>query len=121
MPYISANRVREIKQQIKKEFPEFKFSVRTRHNSTVVIDILEGPVNMMVTDYALQHGYDNVNHFYIKEHYEKWPEVRDILLHIYKIANEGNATQFYDSDYGAIPEFYVDLNIGDWNKPYIKR
>ncbi len=118
MPYISAQRVKEIRQQIKKEFPQFKFSVRTRHNSTVVIDVLSGPIDMLVTDYSKKYGHDSVNHYYISDHYEKWPEVRDVLLKLYQIANVGNGTQFVDSDYGAIPEFYVSLNIGNFEQHY---
>lgn len=117
MPYMSKDRVKEIRQQIKKEFPEYKFSIRTRHHMAVEVSILSGPIEMIHDDpYNKRH--EQVNHFYIKEHYEKYPEVRDVLLRLYKIMNEGNYTEVMDGDYGAVPSFYCHLSIGQWDRPY---
>jgi len=35
-----------------------------------------------------------------------------------KIMNSGNYTVVEDSDYGSIPKFYINLQVGDWNRPY---
>jgi len=116
MPYISTERVSEIRKEIKKEFPEFKFSIRNRHHSTICVSILAGPIEMITTDNLRRN--ERVNHYYIDKDYEDTPEVRDILQKIYKIMNKGNYTVCEDGDYGSIPSFYCDIEIGDWNKPY---
>ena len=116
MPYISAERVREIRKEIKKEFPGWKFSIRMYHHSTVSVNILAGPIEMITTNDPYRN--ENVNHFYIERDYENTPEVRDVLLKIYKIMNKGNHEESYDGDYGSIPSFYCRIEIGDCMKPY---
>ena len=45
MAYMSAEKVKEIRQKIKKEFPEYKFSVTRYHWFGVYVQILEGPAD----------------------------------------------------------------------------
>ena len=116
MPYISTESVKRIRETIKKEFPEFKFSITKHHHSSVHVHILSGPIEMITNTDG--HRYESVNQFYIAEHYKDFPEVRDILLKIYKIVNEGNYAEVWDGDYGAVPSFYVNIRIGDYDKPY---
>jgi len=118
MPLISPKRVKEIRNTIKAKYPKFKFSITTNHHSSVHIDILSGPIQMITTEQRPGKGHEQVNHYYIEDHYEKFPEVRDILLDIYNIANEGNGTEVIDGDYGRIPNFYVNIAIGRWDEPY---
>lgn len=110
MPFIAPETVKEIRQRIKKEFPKFKFSVTTKNYSTVLIHILEGPI-----DFGKLH--EQVNPYYIKEHYQG--QAKEVLQKIYDIANKGNGTENLDGDYGAIPSFYVRIIIGEWDKPYV--
>ena len=114
MPYITSERVAEIRKEVKATFPKFKFSVTKEHHSSVHINIMAGPM-----DFGTKH--EGVNHFYISEHYADRHEIRDILLKIYSIANKGNGTLVEDGDYGMVPNFYVNIAIGQWNKPYVKR
>lgn len=109
MPYISSERVKKIREDIKKTFPAFKFSITTRHSSTVVINILEGPINFGAS-------HQQVNHFYIHDRFTG--EAKDMLTKIKEIANEGNRTISEDGDYGPIPAFYLRISIGQWDKPY---
>jgi len=115
MPYMSSEHAAKIRKQIKKEFPDFKFSIVNRHLSQISITILSGPIQMLVSK---DRTHEQVNQFYIKENYENFPEVRDVLQRIYEIANEGNLTISEDGDYGSIPAFYVSMSVGDWEKPY---
>lgn len=117
MPYMSPERVKEIRKQIKKEFPEFKFSIRTIHYSTVSVAILSGPIEMIYDD-IYHDRYQQVNHYYLDDHYGEHPEVLKVLKRIYEIMNEGNYTEVVDGDYGAVPRFYCDISIGQYNKPY---
>ena len=111
MPFISTSEVKEKRNAIKKAFPKFKFSIRCEHYSSIAINVLSGPIN-------LGTEYEQVNQFYIDEHYENEPEKRKLLSGIYEIANRDNGTEVIDSDYGTVPNFYVHLSIGCWDKPY---
>jgi len=126
MPYITTDHVARIRKEIKTAFPDFKFSIRREHHSSVRITILSAPIQLLVglrdirtneIEYP-QRGYTTVNHFYVKEHYKDHPEVRDVLLKIVDIMMKENKEESYDSDYGYIPEYYCHLQIGEWNKPF---
>jgi hypothetical protein len=108
MPYISTERVKEIREAIKKTFPDYKFSVTREHSSGVRIAIMEADIDFETT-------HSSVNHFYIKDHYQG--KAAEVLQKITDIAENGNATAFEDADYGSVPKFYVTIEIGQWNKP----
>lgn len=116
MPYISAKRVAEIRKELKKEFPEFKMSIRTRNYSTVYVSILSAPINMLSSS---ERTYESVNPFYIGEYYKDKPEIKEILLRIKEVIDKGNHVVSVDGDYGDIPSFYIDINIGEWDKPFV--
>jgi hypothetical protein len=115
MPYISTERVKEIRTELKAKFPDFTFSVTTENHSTVSVKILKASVNLIRED----KQSESVNHFWIEETYKNDPEKRDILLAIHEIMNKGNDTMVNDGDYGNVPLFYTDLQIGTWDKPFI--
>jgi hypothetical protein len=48
MPYISTDETKLIRNNLKKKFPEFKFSVTTEHHSTLRIVILSGPLELVI-------------------------------------------------------------------------
>ena len=110
MPYISSEKVKEKRNALKKAFPDVKFSVTLTHCSIIKVVILEAKFD--------RASEESVNQFYIKEHYEKEPEVRDFLLKVKKIVNEGNYIESEDGDYGSIPSFYISISFGKWDKPY---
>jgi len=111
MPYIEKEEVKERRKLLKKEFPNFKFSIVREHYSTIVVSILESP-------FAIEKDCEQVNHFYIKEHYKDNPELCETLLKIKNIINNGNYTVVNDGDYGAVPSFYISISFGKWDKPY---
>jgi hypothetical protein len=111
MPYITSDRVKEVRNEIKKAFPNFKFSITRENHSTIAIYILEGPVDMGT--------YKQVNEFYISNHYESQPDVRDVLQKCYDVANKGNKIVSANTDYGDWPAFYVSITIGKWDKPFV--
>lgn len=113
MPFISVQRVAEIRRELKKAFPLFKLSVRCENYSTVRVAILSGPVNLLEKP---DKGHEHINHYYINDNYQG--EKREILNKIYEIMNKGNGMECMDSDYGAVPDFYISLNIGEWDRPY---
>lgn len=109
MPYITTERVKEIRNEIKKALPEYKFSIRCRDYSSVDISIVSGPL-----DFGTE--YSQVNHYYIKDHYQG--EAERVLLVIKQIASAGVYTEVVDGDYGSVPSHYVNISIGQWDKPY---
>lgn len=114
MPYITTERVKEIREQLKKEFPKFKFSVTRRHYSTVRVVVLKAKFNFDCGE----GRYISVNPYYVREHYKDQPEQAKFLQRIVDIAEHGNETVSVDADYGNIPRFYVDVLIGDYDHPY---
>ena len=109
--------MKEIRKELKKEFPAsegWTLSVTKRNHSSVHVAVMTAPIRM----HDGENGYESVNYFRIAEHYREKPEVRDVLLKIYGIMNKGNHTISEDGDYGSVPEFYVDLSIGRWDKPF---
>jgi hypothetical protein len=111
MPYISNEQVKAIREQLKKALPAYKFSVTKEHYTGVRIAILSGPVKLSDRD------HEQVNQFYIKEHYTG--TVKKVLQTVCDIATKDQHEQQYDIDYGSIPNYYVNIAIGQWDKPYI--
>ena len=111
MPYISADTVKEKRSLLKKALPGFKLSVRTVHNSTVSVAVMSGPLEW--TD-----GHNQINHFYIDDHYKDRPEWRDVFNKINDICKNGMKEGYESTDYGYVPGHYVDISVGRWNKPY---
>lgn len=120
MPYISSELVKERGIIIKKSFPEFRFSIKTVHSSTMSVSIMSGPeLDLEWEEGEYNNGYESVNHFYINDHYEeKSPKLNQMLLEIYEIMSSSQRELVYDGDYGSVPNYYVDINIGSWNKKY---
>jgi len=118
MPYISSDEVKVKRNLIRKEFPDYKISVTRKDGTVIRVAIAEGPIQLMNDP---SRGSESVNHYYINEHYRSNPEAASVLSKIKNIINSGNGTQFIDGDYGAIPEFYVQMTIGNWDKPYVVR
>lgn len=113
MSYIASETVKEKRKAIKKAFPTWKFSITRKHHSTISVSILEADIKL--TD----KPNESVNHFYIKDHYKDKPEIAEALQKIADIMMEGKETMYHDADYGNVPNFYVHLNIGEWDKPFV--
>lgn len=114
---MSSERTAEIRKAIKAEFPDYKFSIINEHHSGIRIAILSGPLQLLSPDH-LERGREQVNEYYIREHFAERPETSKILLRIKEIANEGNGTESTDGDYGNIPHFYLTIEIGKWDEAY---
>ena len=118
MPYITTEEVREIRTKIKKEFPSkngWKFSITNRHHMEVAVKILKGKIEF---DRNCSHG--QINHFWIDENYADNPEARDFLNRLLEIIREVKPEHIVDEnpDYGNIPNYYITIQYGNWDKPY---
>lgn len=109
MPYIAKEAVTEKRQALKKALPGFKLSVVREHYSSITVSIMGGPIDFGTTD-------SPVNHSYIKDTYTG--EAAEALTKIKDIINSGNGVEVEDGDYGTVPDFYINIRIGKWDKPY---
>jgi len=123
MAYISADEVRVIRNNLKKAFPEVKFSVRNENHSWVHVTILESPYDFELNgkDHreVNQHWFetDNVvtNHagenILPHSHQDKLRKMIDIIAKEHWDESDSMTDYFHCA-------FYYSLKIGDWNKPY---
>jgi hypothetical protein len=108
MAYINAEEVRIVRENLKKKFPEFKFSVRKRDNMVLCVSILKGPVRFDEKDYA------QINHYHT-DFYQN----EKILKQIIQVCNEKNFDNSdIQSDYFSVG-FYFNIEQGKWDKPYV--
>jgi len=61
-------------------------------------------------------GYDQINPYHFQNHYDG--DARAFLTEVLAVMNDGNWDKSdIQSDYFNVG-WYVDVNIGTWNKPY---
>lgn len=111
MPYISTEEVKEIRNNLKATFPDFRFSVRRENYSSVNVNVMSGPIDFG-TD------YESVNHYWLGSHYGDRVEVLDFLNAVNDVIGGNQREVTYDGDYGSIPNYYYHISIGKWDRPY---
>lgn len=107
-----------------------KGSLAIKHHSTVVLNIKSGAIDFINNGHAVAEKnperfgmhytkptHENVNNYHYKSHYTG--VAVEALTELLEVLNTGN----YDksdimTDYFDVG-FYVDVNIGQWNKPYV--
>lgn len=120
MAYISIDEVKAVREQLKKEFPEFRFSVRRRDAMAIDVSVMKGPTDF--SDLGLRAGYSPINEHTI----DKYPHA-EFLGRVIEIMKKAPGTveggqEYYNnsdvmSDYFDYA-YFMDLSIGKWNKPY---
>ena len=125
MAYIRTEEVREIRNALKERFGKegLKFSVSQEDHTSVHVSIMKG--NRDFSDIA-PSGYQQINHYHLDLHADDHEELfREILDIIRKApANAENGREWFDksdaqTDYFHTA-FYININIGKWDKPYQK-
>lgn len=110
MAYIETSKVKTIRETIKKAFPQYKFSVRTEHHSSVYVTILSGPM-------AFKCDHTQLNTYYLNELEDS--NLRDLALKIEKIIRTIAPVTYHETgDYGNQPDYYMHIHLGSWCKPY---
>jgi hypothetical protein len=112
MPYITTQDVKEIRNNLKKAFPQFKFAVRREHYSSVNVNVMAGPIDFGT-------GYEGVNHYWLDTNYGDNPQVLAFLKKVKDIVGGNVYEVTYDGDYGSIPNYYYSITIGKWDRPYV--
>lgn len=102
---------------IKKIFKKYrvKGSLSIRHHSTFVATIQSGAIDFLAQE-PDSKGYYQVNEYRIEDYYSG--VVKDFLLELKEAMCQGN----WDRSDPMIDYFdvgwYVNINIGKWDKPY---
>ena len=113
MAFMNKEHAATIRTNLKKAFPGFKFSVTIHHYSSVTVSLMKSPLNFSKELEKHSCGYAQLNHYYLERY-----EHSDTLKAIFKVINEGNhdnsdiMTDYFDVG------FYVNMNIGQYDKPY---
>jgi len=133
MAYITAEDVNHIRVALKKEFPQYKFSVTRDHWLGVNINFMKGPrfaefetMDRTSGQWYMDNldGYHQINHFHIKDFYGE--ENAKVLEKVSEIAHTApglaGGKKYYNnndiqSDYFDVA-YYVSIGIGKWNKQY---
>ena len=133
MAYINAQDVNHIRVALKKEFPQYKFSVTRDHHLGVNINFMKGP-RFAEYEYFDRYsgemkkdnldGHHQINHFHLESFYGK--ENAEILGKVSEIAHTApglaGGKKYYNnndiqSDYFDVA-YYVRISVGKWNKEY---
>ena len=111
MAYISTEEVKNIRNQLKKQFPNLKLSVVRCDSMEVSVSIMKGDIDF---DYK-----GSVNHYCIDEHFENNEDAKNTLNKIHEITKSQNWFDKSDTqtDYFHTA-YYININIGKWDKPY---
>lgn len=102
-------RIAEIRKELKYAFKGYKLSVVNYHYNGVSIYVLAAPYEMTT------QKSEQVNPYYIDRTYTG--RTAEDLSKISRIASRG--VRYYETgDYGTQPDFYVNISIGRWDRPF---
>ena len=131
---MSQERKSEIAPKVKSILKKFgiKGSLSVRNHSTLSLTLKSGKIDFIANSnrvcgndfYQVAKGfkpntsnYDSINPYWFHEHYDG--DAKAFLTEVMEAMNNGNWDKSdIQSDYFNVG-WYVDVNIGKWNKPYI--
>lgn len=121
MSFITKSEVSEIRKELKKVFPEVKFSVTGANSSKVTVAVMSSPLDFS----EFEKPYvSNINYRDLEG--KKSQKFFDKILNIIHTAPgkaEGGQEWFDKSDSMTDyfhTAFYIDISIGKWDKAYNK-
>ncbi len=122
MAFISKEDIKKIRTELKQKFPNLKFSVRNyNHCSGVTVTIKSGNIDFMNSvDCTYSRDYIQVNEYHIDRDYTG--EAKDVLNNI--LSTIKGVKTIADRNFGdpsadyADMTYFLNLNIGEWDKPY---
>ena len=137
MAYFNQERKQERAPAIKAILKKYgvKGSLAVRNHSTFVLNIKSGSVDFIENyiktdadkhygnkmdqnqiDYLRKNKAVDVNPYWFQEHYSG--KAKQFLTEVFAAMNKGNHNNSdIQTDYFDVG-WYVDVNIGQWNKPY---
>jgi hypothetical protein len=122
MAYMSQDKKANIAPKVKAILKKYnvKGSLAVRNHSTLVLNVKAGSVDFM-QDYGNEESARKfgiqVNPYWYQDHFTG--KSKQFLKEVLSAMNDGNHDRSdVQSDYFDVG-WYVDVNIGKWNKPYI--
>ena len=133
MAYMSQERKSQIQSKVKEILKRYdvKGTLAVRHHSTLVLNIREGAINFIKNSnetcaadpYQVAKGvqpskdYIDVNPYHYDKHFSG--SAKQFLDDVMAAMNDGNWDKSdTQTDYFNVG-WYVDINIGRWDKPYV--
>ena len=135
MAYMNQERKAKITKMLKPILAKYKVkgSLSVRNHSTIVLTLKSGAIDFIGNSnrvcgndfYQVQrgfkpttNGYDQVNPYWFQDHYDG--DAKAFLIEAFKALKSAD---WYDESDAMTDYFntayYVDVNIGKWDKPYI--
>jgi len=135
MAYMNQERKAKITKMLKPILAKYtvKGSLSVRNHSTIVLTLKSGAIDFIGNSnrvcgndfYQVQRGfkpttsgYDQVNPYWFQDHYDG--DAKAFLTEAFKALKSAD---WYDESDAMIDYFniayYVDVNIGKWNSPYV--
>ena len=133
MAYMNQERKQDRAPAIKAILKKYnvKGSLAVRNHMTLVLNIKSGAIDFIANSnrvcgadfYQVSRGftpnaagYDQINPYHFQNHYDG--AALEFLKEVFEVMNKGNHDHSdIQSDYFNVG-WYVDVNIGSWNKPY---
>ena len=133
MAYISTEEVAAIRKELKKELPQYKFSVKRCHHSSVTVAFMKGPAFAEYTYFdryegvekdGVLEGHEQLNHYHAESFYgaENAAIIKKVEEIIKTAPVKAGGRAWYDksdamTDYFDTA-FYMSIHVGKWDKPY---
>ena len=133
MAYVSQELKSKLSPAIKAVCKKYgiKASIAVRNHMTLALNVKSGKIDFIGNSnrvcgadfYQVSRGfkpnttgYDQVNPYHFQSHYDG--DAKAFLSEVLAVMNDGNWDKSdIQSDYFNVG-WYVDVNIGSWNKPY---
>jgi hypothetical protein len=133
MAYVSQELKSKLSPAIKAVCKKYgiKASIAVRNHMTLALNVKSGKIDFIGNSnrvcgadfYQVARGfkpnttgYDQVNPYHFQSHYDG--DAKAFLSEVLAVMNDGNWDKSdIQSDYFNVG-WYVDVNIGSWNKPY---
>ena len=135
MAYITKEESAVVRADLKEAFPELKFSVRIRDNTNHTVSIMAGPYDFVETrkkdpyrehfdeqmgaeEFIIKRDHFDVNHYHLDR--SEIVNHKAILQKVVKIAmkNHWDKSDMMTDYFNCA--FYFHLEVGQWNKPYVR-
>ena len=124
MAYMNQEKKSQIAAELKKVVPAgWKYSLSVRNHSTIVMTITAAPFDLIGAHKASEFfnpktaTHMHVNHYHYRSQLED-ECVADVFERIIGALNSGNHDRSdIQTDYFDVG-WYIDLNIGRWDKPF---
>ena len=134
MAYMSQENKAKIAPKIKAILAKYKVkgSLAVRNHMTLCLNLKSGSIDFIANSNTVcgnshyqvasgfkprTSGYDQVNPYHFKDHYDG--KALAFMQEVFHAMNDGNHDRSdIQSDYFDVG-WYVDVNIGKWNKPYL--